>query len=224
VNPALRLDPSSPAIFQHAEEVTGDVSMTCRYYGIGRKVYCTWPRRCRDEGVDGCGSAPGERSRLPGHRTPTRSARSAIGARTTTSVRARSQCVSSARRGTRPQERQDGGGDWPCTSSADPHFLATCLATCRQSLDTLSRGDECAGIRDRGSRKMRSCQRLHDSSATPCLCRLDRGTASTQSNHRAISRSPTAILCGVSHRPPFSNLFRFGDAAARAAGVRSANS
>lgn len=27
------------AIGQHAEEVTGNVAMTCRYYGISRQVY-----------------------------------------------------------------------------------------------------------------------------------------------------------------------------------------
>jgi hypothetical protein len=27
------------AIIQHAEEVTGNVAMTCRYYGISRQVY-----------------------------------------------------------------------------------------------------------------------------------------------------------------------------------------
>jgi transposase-like protein len=41
------------AILRHAEEVTGNVSMTCRYYGISRQVYYTWLRRYREEGVDG---------------------------------------------------------------------------------------------------------------------------------------------------------------------------
>jgi transposase len=51
------------AIIQHAEEVTGNVAMTCRYYGISRQVYYTWLRRYPDEGVDGLG----DRSRRPHH-------------------------------------------------------------------------------------------------------------------------------------------------------------
>jgi hypothetical protein len=41
------------AIIQHAEEVTGNVAMTCRYYGISRTVYYRWLRRYREQGVDG---------------------------------------------------------------------------------------------------------------------------------------------------------------------------
>jgi transposase-like protein len=33
------------AILQHAEEVTGNVAMTCRYYGITRQSFYTWKRR-----------------------------------------------------------------------------------------------------------------------------------------------------------------------------------
>ncbi|WP_372517008.1 helix-turn-helix domain-containing protein, partial [Mycobacterium montefiorense] len=32
------------AIIQHAEEVSGNVAMTCRYYGISRPTYYTWLR------------------------------------------------------------------------------------------------------------------------------------------------------------------------------------
>jgi transposase InsO family protein len=41
------------AIIQHAEEVTGNVAMTCRYYGISRQVYYRWLRRYREQGIDG---------------------------------------------------------------------------------------------------------------------------------------------------------------------------
>jgi len=41
------------AIIQHAEEVTGNVAMTCRYYGISRPTYYTWVRRYRELGIDG---------------------------------------------------------------------------------------------------------------------------------------------------------------------------
>ena len=33
------------AIIRHAREVTGNVAMTCRYYGISRQVFYTWYRR-----------------------------------------------------------------------------------------------------------------------------------------------------------------------------------
>ena len=33
------------AIIQHAEEVTGNVAMACRYYGISPHVYYRWLRR-----------------------------------------------------------------------------------------------------------------------------------------------------------------------------------
>lgn len=41
------------AIIQHAEEVTGNVAMTCRYYGISRPTYYTWLRRYQERGIDG---------------------------------------------------------------------------------------------------------------------------------------------------------------------------
>ena len=41
------------AIIQHAEEVTGNVAMTCRYYGISRQVYYRWLRRYQEQGIDG---------------------------------------------------------------------------------------------------------------------------------------------------------------------------
>ena len=36
------------AIIHHAEEVTGNVAMTCRYYGISRQVYYRWLRRYQE--------------------------------------------------------------------------------------------------------------------------------------------------------------------------------
>lgn len=30
------------AILRHAEEITGNVSLTCRYYGISRQVFYKW--------------------------------------------------------------------------------------------------------------------------------------------------------------------------------------
>lgn len=41
------------AIIQHAEEVTGNVAMTCRYYGISRQTYYSWFRRYEEPGIEG---------------------------------------------------------------------------------------------------------------------------------------------------------------------------
>ena len=49
------------AVLRHAEEVTGNVAMTCRYYGISRPLFYTWLRRFEAEGPDGLKS----RSRRP---------------------------------------------------------------------------------------------------------------------------------------------------------------
>ncbi|WP_285620602.1 IS481 family transposase [Actinoallomurus iriomotensis] len=41
------------AVLRHAEEVTGNVALTCRYYGISRTCFYRWLRRYQDEGIDG---------------------------------------------------------------------------------------------------------------------------------------------------------------------------
>jgi transposase len=41
------------AILRHVGEVTGNVSLTCRYYGISRQCYYTWRRRYDAHGLDG---------------------------------------------------------------------------------------------------------------------------------------------------------------------------
>jgi transposase InsO family protein len=53
------------AIIRHAQEVTGNVAGTCRYYGITRQAYYTWLRRYEEGGVD----ALRDGSRRP-HRSP----------------------------------------------------------------------------------------------------------------------------------------------------------
>jgi transposase len=53
------------AIIRHAQEVTGNVSMTCRYYGITRQAYYIWLRRYEQGGV----AALRDRSRRP-HTSP----------------------------------------------------------------------------------------------------------------------------------------------------------
>jgi transposase InsO family protein len=41
------------AIIRHAQEVTGNVSRTCRYYGITRAAYYKWLRRYEELGLEG---------------------------------------------------------------------------------------------------------------------------------------------------------------------------
>jgi transposase-like protein len=41
------------AIIRHVEEVTGNVALTCRYYGISRLCYYIWYRRYQTAGLEG---------------------------------------------------------------------------------------------------------------------------------------------------------------------------
>jgi transposase len=41
------------AVLRHAEEITGNVAATCRYYGITRQTFYTWQRRYDTDGVEG---------------------------------------------------------------------------------------------------------------------------------------------------------------------------
>ena len=49
------------AILRHAEEVSGSVAKTCRYYGISRQLFYKWKRRYEAEGLSGLQ----DRSRRP---------------------------------------------------------------------------------------------------------------------------------------------------------------
>jgi transposase-like protein len=53
------------AVLRHAEEVSGSVAATCRYYGISRQCYYGWLRRYEADGLDGLK----DRSSRP-HRSP----------------------------------------------------------------------------------------------------------------------------------------------------------
>lgn len=46
------------AIIRHAQEVTGNVSLTCRYFGIKRQAYCNWLRRYESRAWKGYGTGP----------------------------------------------------------------------------------------------------------------------------------------------------------------------
>ena len=41
------------AVFNHAEEVTGNVAMTCRYYGMTRQTFYEWKKRYEELGEEG---------------------------------------------------------------------------------------------------------------------------------------------------------------------------
>ncbi|KPC60779.1 helix-turn-helix domain-containing protein [Streptomyces chattanoogensis] len=58
-----RQAPRRPAVLRHAEEVTGNVSLTCRYYGISRNCFYKWQRGHQEEGIEG----PRDRSGAPHH-------------------------------------------------------------------------------------------------------------------------------------------------------------
>jgi transposase InsO family protein len=62
------------AILRHAQEVTGNVALTCRYYGISRALYYTWLRRYEEFGIDGLRP----RSRRP-HTSPNATSGEVIG-------------------------------------------------------------------------------------------------------------------------------------------------
>jgi len=51
------------AIIRHAQEVTGNVALTCRYYGISRQVFYRWLHRYQAEGLAGLR----DRSKRPAH-------------------------------------------------------------------------------------------------------------------------------------------------------------
>jgi len=53
------------AVLRHAEEVSGSVAATCRYYGISRQVFYKWRRRFEEEGEAGLR----DRSSVP-HNSP----------------------------------------------------------------------------------------------------------------------------------------------------------
>ena len=41
------------AVLRHAEEVAGNVALTCRYHGITRQTFFIWKRRYDEDGPEG---------------------------------------------------------------------------------------------------------------------------------------------------------------------------
>ena len=62
------------AILRHAEEITGGVAATCRYYGISRTRFYRWQRRYEEQGLAGLR----DRSKRP-HHSPNATAAEVIG-------------------------------------------------------------------------------------------------------------------------------------------------
>jgi transposase-like protein len=84
------------AILRHAEEITGNVSLTCRYYGISRQCFYTWRRRYDAHGLDGLRDRSHRPQTSPSATRTEVVGRSSTCASTTISARPRSPCTSSA--------------------------------------------------------------------------------------------------------------------------------
>ena len=50
------------AVLRHADEVTGNVAATCRYYGISRPTFYKWLHRYEEHGEDGLRATTTSRS------------------------------------------------------------------------------------------------------------------------------------------------------------------
>jgi transposase-like protein len=70
------------AIIKHAEEVSGNVALTCRYYGISRAVFYRWHRRYQEEGLAGLRDRSKRRLTCPHETRPRSSRRSSTCGRT----------------------------------------------------------------------------------------------------------------------------------------------
>jgi transposase-like protein len=46
------------AVIRHAQEISGNVAQTCRYYGISRQTYYSWLRRYEEWASTVCATAP----------------------------------------------------------------------------------------------------------------------------------------------------------------------
>ena len=83
------------AVLGHAEEISGNVAATCRYYGISRNCYYKWLRRYEAEGLEGLK----DRSSAP-HNSPQATSVEVVGDRATplcTTSSSSPRCWASAR-------------------------------------------------------------------------------------------------------------------------------
>jgi len=81
------------AIIRHAEEVSGSVAKTCRYYGISRACFTSGSSAIESSATMVCGTVPS--ALTPAQTPPGRrwSARSPIFGSTTISGRSGSRCI-----------------------------------------------------------------------------------------------------------------------------------
>ncbi len=56
-------------MIQHYEQVTHNVSQTCRFFGISRTQFSMWPRRYREGGVEALSDRP-RGPRISSYRIP----------------------------------------------------------------------------------------------------------------------------------------------------------
>ena len=45
-------------MLQHAQRISGNVSQTCRFFGVSRALYCIWKERYEKHGVAGLRDLP----------------------------------------------------------------------------------------------------------------------------------------------------------------------
>ena len=81
------------AILRHVEEVTGNVSQTCRYYGISWPTFYKWLHRYEEKGLEGLETARVGRTTARTRRALRWWARSSTCVRTTTSDPPRSRRI-----------------------------------------------------------------------------------------------------------------------------------
>ena len=60
-------------ILSHPEQVTRNVSRTCRFFAISRTLFYVWRARYRQDGLAACATAPDGRGITPSRHPPTSS-------------------------------------------------------------------------------------------------------------------------------------------------------
>ena len=81
------------AMLRHAEEVTGNVAATCRYYGISRQTFYKWLRRYEELGEDGLRDGSSRPLHSPNATDARSSARSSTCAQLPLRACTRSRCT-----------------------------------------------------------------------------------------------------------------------------------
>jgi transposase len=82
------------AVIRHVEEVSRNMALSCRYFGVSRQAYYTWSRRYQADGVDGLRARSRRPKTSPGATHVEIVGKSFTCGRTTTSDQRRSPCTS----------------------------------------------------------------------------------------------------------------------------------